>query len=59
MKTYLITCNCGHELKGDDRRRVEAEMWHHAIHDHPNMVDNLSVEQLTAIMKGWDKEFDA
>ena len=32
-------------------------MWHHAIHDHENMVKEMSVEQFTQIMKSWDKDF--
>jgi len=55
---YSITCNCGWEAKGNDKRIVEAEMWHHAIHDHEDMVKNMSVEQLTEIMKSWDTNFD-
>ncbi len=54
---YSITCNCGHEVNGNDRRLVEAKAWHHAIHDHADMVNNMSVEQFTEIMKSWDKKF--
>ncbi len=58
-KSYSIACNCGHTVKGTDTRVVEAEMWHHAINDHSDMVEGMTVDQLTGIMKGWDKEFAA
>jgi hypothetical protein len=54
---YVIQCECGKEVSGTDRRRVEAEMWHHAIHDHEDMVRNMTVDQFTEIMNGWDKKF--
>ena len=56
---YSIICNCGHEVKGTDRRMVEAEMWHHAIHDHLALVQTMSAEQLVEIMRGWDRQFDS
>jgi hypothetical protein len=58
-KQYSITCNCGKEIKGDDKRVVEAKMWHHAVNDHTDMVKGMSVEQFTGIMKGWDEKFAA
>jgi hypothetical protein len=58
-KTYTLSCDCGHEIKGKDARAVEAGMWHHAIHDHDDMVKSMSVDQFTEIMKGWDRQFSA
>lgn len=58
-KTYALSCNCGHEIKGADPRAVEAGMWHHAIHDHEEMVRSMSVEQFADIMKDWDRQFAA
>ncbi|MBI2451862.1 hypothetical protein HYV50_02155 [Candidatus Pacearchaeota archaeon] len=54
---YSVTCNCGHEVKGEERRKVEAEMWRHAIQDHAEMVKNMSAEQFTKIMREWDEKF--
>jgi predicted small metal-binding protein len=59
MKDYAITCNCGHEVRGQDTRVVEAKMWHHAISDHLDMVKGMSADQLAQIMKGWDQQFAA
>jgi hypothetical protein len=56
-KTLAIICNCGHEVKGTDARKVEAEMWHHALDKHLDGLKSMSVEQLTDVMKGWDKTF--
>lgn len=58
-KTYTLACNCGHEVKGADTRALEARMWHHAIHDHEDMVKSMSVEQFAEIMKGWDRQYTA
>ena len=57
MSNYAITCDCGEEVKGTDQRQVEAEMWHHAIRDHSAMVKEMSVDQITGLMKGWDQKF--
>ncbi len=59
MKEYSIICNCGHTVKSPDRRKTEAEAWHHAIHEHLDMVKEMSIPQFTEIMKGWDVKFKA
>lgn len=56
---YSITCNCGWKLKDTDRRMVEAKMWHHAVHDHADMIKGMSIEQFADIMKSWDKKFNS
>lgn len=56
-KSLAITCNCGHECKGTDARKVEAAMWHHAIDKHLDGLKTMSVDKLTDVMKGWDKAF--
>lgn len=58
-KSYALSCDCGHEVRGDDRRAVEAGMWHHAVHDHDDKVKAMSVDQFTDILKGWDRQFAA
>lgn len=59
MKNYSIKCDCGHVSESATRRSVEAKAWHHAIHNHADIVNNLSPEQLTGIMEGWDKTYVA
>jgi predicted small metal-binding protein len=59
MANYTITCDCGHEVSGEDRREVEAKMWHHAIQDHGDMVKAMNVEQINGIMQGWDEKFNS
>ncbi|HZX20366.1 MAG TPA: hypothetical protein VFF13_05110 [archaeon] len=56
MKEYKIKCECGFESTSQNRRETEAKQWHHAIHHHNDMLKEMSVEQFTGIMKGWDKE---
>lgn len=58
-QSYAISCNCGYEVKGQDIRMIEAEMWHHAIRDHLDMVKAMPVDQLAGLMKSWDKTFAA
>jgi hypothetical protein len=57
MATYSITCNCGHEEKDGDRRMVEAKMWHHAIHEHPDMIQGMSSDEFAGVLKDWDSKF--
>lgn len=47
-----LSCNCGFTVEEDNRYEVEAKMWHHAIHDHADMLASMSVEQLTQWLKG-------
>jgi hypothetical protein len=56
-KTLTIACDCGYESKGTDARKVEAQMWRHALDKHLDGVKGMSVEKLTDAMKGWDKTF--
>lgn len=57
MNTYAITCDCGKEITGAGRRDTEGKMWHHAIHDHGDMIKDMSASQFTGVMEGWDKKF--
>ncbi len=49
-----LECNCGYSVENKDRYNVEAQMWHHAISDHQDMLTQMSVEQL----EGWLKDKD-
>ena len=51
-----LTCDCGFSVKEDNRYEVEAKMWHHAIHDHGDMLKSMSVDQLTQWLTGADKQ---
>ncbi len=56
---HSIICNCGYEAKGKEKRAVEAEIWHHAIKDHSDMLKGMSVEQIEEILTEWDKKFSS
>jgi len=51
-----LTCDCGFSVKEDNRYEVEAKMWHHAIHDHADMLKSMSIDQLTQWLTGADKQ---
>ncbi|MCD9023123.1 hypothetical protein [Cohnella silvisoli] len=44
-----LACNCGHVVKDENPHAVEARMWHHAIHDHSDMLKSMSEDQIV----GW------
>jgi hypothetical protein len=58
-KSFALACDCGYEVKGTDPRKVEAQMWHHALDKHLDGLKTMSVNKLMDVMKGWDKTFAA
>ncbi|WP_274361684.1 hypothetical protein [Paenibacillus thermotolerans] len=57
MKT--LSCNCGFSVTDDNKYKVEAEMWHHAIHDHADMLKAMSIEMLEQWLKSKDEQLSA
>jgi|GEM_PF-7083333 len=57
MKT--LSCNCGFTAKGENNYQVEAAMWHHAIHDHADMLKSMSVEMLEHWLMSKDEQLKA
>ncbi|WP_261305508.1 SRPBCC family protein [Paenibacillus andongensis] len=51
-----LSCDCGFKVEEENRYEVEAKMWHHAIHDHADMLKSMSVEQLAQWLMGKDKQ---
>ena len=51
-----LSCNCGFTAKDENRYKVEAAMWHHAIHDHADMLKSMTVEQLEEWLINKDKQ---
>jgi predicted small metal-binding protein len=51
-----LTCNCGFSAENNDRYKVEASMWHHAIQDHADMLKSMTVEQLEQWLVNKDKQ---
>jgi predicted small metal-binding protein len=41
-----LSCNCGFSSTGENKYKVEAEMWYHAIQDHSDMLKSMTVEML-------------
>ncbi len=46
-----LQCDCGHEVSADTNESAEAQMWHHALKDHADMLKSMSVDQMTQIIK--------
>ena len=51
-----ITCECGFKATETDHHLTEAIMWHHAIRDHHEMLEKMTVEQLNQVIKGNDRQ---
>ena len=58
-KMTSLSCNCGFTVENADCYKVEAAMWHHAIHDHSDMLKSMTVEQLEEWLKNTDKQLAA
>jgi predicted small metal-binding protein len=51
-----LYCDCGFSAKGDNKYKVEAEMWYHAIQDHADMLKTMSVEMLEQWLMNKDEQ---
>ena len=51
-----IVCNCGFKVEDKDHYKAEAKAWHHAIKDHLEMLNEMSVEQLEGVIRSNDKQ---
>ncbi|MBP1965899.1 hypothetical protein [Paenibacillus aceris] len=54
MKT--LSCNCGFNVTDENKYKVEATMWHHAIQDHSEMLKSMSVEMLEQWLMNKDEQ---
>lgn len=54
-----LSCNCGFSITDDNNYKVEAAMWHHAIHDHADMLRSMSVEMLEQWLTKKDEQLKA
>ncbi len=50
-----LTCDCGYKIEDKDHYIVEGKMWHHAIHDHAEMIASHAPEQLAEWIRKADK----
>lgn len=51
-----LACDCGFTVKNEDHYKVEAQMWHHAVQEHLDMLKQMTPEQLEAWLKNKDKQ---
>lgn len=51
-----LTCNCGFTAEHSNPYQVQGVMWHHAIHDHSDMLRDMTVEQLEHWLFHTDKQ---
>ena len=54
-----LSCNCGFNITDANKYKVEAEMWHHAIHDHADMLRSMTADMLEQWLKNKDKQLKA
>ncbi|RCW47989.1 hypothetical protein [Paenibacillus prosopidis] len=54
-----LSCNCGFSVTDENKYKVEAAMWHHAIHDHADMLKSMTVEMLENWLKHKDEQLKA
>ena len=45
----MIRCECGHEVHGEDERRLLAAAREHVATAHPELVDRLTDDDLMAM----------
>lgn len=57
MKT--LACACGFAAKDENPYKAEAAMWHHAIHDHADMLKSMTVEMLEQWLVSKDEQLKA
>lgn len=57
MKT--LSCNCGFNVTDENKYKVEAAMWHHAIQDHGDMLKSMTVEMLEQWLQSKDEQLKA
>jgi predicted small metal-binding protein len=47
----VITCDCGHVMRADNRREVLAQAREHLQSDHPDLVGKVSDDVLAAMIE--------
>lgn len=53
---HKITCECGFAVENEDSYKAEAQIWHHAIKDHLDMVKEMTPEQIEDILRNNDRQ---
>ena len=51
-----LTCECVHTVEGEDKYETEAKAWHHVINEHPDMLKEMSIEQIKTVLKSMDEQ---
>jgi hypothetical protein len=51
-----LSCNFGFSATGDNKYKVEAQMWYHAIQDHADMLKSMTVEMLEKWLMNKDEQ---
>lgn len=54
-----LSCNCGFSVTDENKYKVEAQMWHHAIQDHGDMLKSMTVEMLEQWLMNKDEQLKA
>lgn len=54
-----LSCNCGFKVTDENKYKVEAAMWHHAIQDHSDMLKSMTVDMLEQWLMSKDEQLKA
>ncbi len=54
-----VTCTCGHTVEGENNYDTEAKAWHHVINEHPDMLKEMSVEQIKTVLESMDRQMES
>jgi len=48
---FTITCDCGKKVEGATPELTEAGIWHHALNDHSDIINKMTVEQMAEVLE--------
>jgi hypothetical protein len=54
-----LSCTCGFKIADENKYKVEAVMWHHAIQDHTDMLKSMTVDMLEQWLMNKDEQLKA
>jgi len=55
-KMPILACPCGYKASDPSHYKVEARMWHHAIHKHARDMRKMSANAMAKWLRGADRK---
>ncbi|MDP3727654.1 MAG: hypothetical protein Q8R35_03380 [bacterium] len=56
QKIPTLACPCGYKTSDPSHYKVEARMWHHAIHKHPRDMRKMSAAAMAKWLRSADRK---